>query len=112
MEADEKDRRGSVSPILLPAVASIPLHPNRGTKSTPQSARVPMVIAKVSNENRVAADVLAGILEQRPRVDHYVLLRFFQENASCFLRWPQMNWSLVCRFLSCVFPTHRRLEAG
>jgi hypothetical protein len=71
-----------------------------------------MVIAKVSNENRVAADVLAGILEQSPRVDHYVFLRFLQENASCFLRWRQVNWSLVFRFLSCAFPTHRRLEAG
>jgi hypothetical protein len=71
-----------------------------------------MVTAKVSNENRVAADVLAGILEQSPRVDHCVLLRFIQENASCFLRWRQVNWSLVFRFQSCDFPTHRRLEAG
>jgi molybdenum cofactor cytidylyltransferase len=63
--------------VLTPeAAASILLHPNGGLKSIPESSTMSMVIAKVSDENRVAADTLAAILERHPRVDQCVLVQF------------------------------------
>lgn len=62
--------------LTAEAAASILLHPNGGLKSIPESATVAMVITKVSGENRAAANTLAGILEESPRVDHCVLQRF------------------------------------
>jgi len=61
--------------VITPHVAAeILLHPNGGLKDIPGGARVEMAISKVTSENQVAAEALASILDQHPRVDGSVLV--------------------------------------
>ena len=59
--------------VLTPQdAAAILLHPNGGLKGIPESARVVMAITKVAPDNTVAAETLAEILKQHPRVHRAV----------------------------------------
>jgi len=61
--------------VLSPQdAATVLLHPDGGLKSIPEGARVEMAISKVTYENQAAAEALASIVEQHPRVDRGVLV--------------------------------------
>lgn len=65
--------------VLTPdAAATIQLHRNGGLKSIPDKAKAVMVITKVTSQNQTAAEALAALLEQHPRVDRCILLAGFQ----------------------------------
>jgi probable selenium-dependent hydroxylase accessory protein YqeC len=63
------------SDVLTPQdAATILLCPLGGLKEIPAAARVVVVVAKITSENRILAEEVASIVEKDPNVDRCVLL--------------------------------------
>ncbi len=60
--------------VTVQDAATVLLHSDGGRKGLPESARLVMAITKVSQENTPAANSLAAILEEHPRVDRVVTI--------------------------------------
>lgn len=60
--------------VTVQDAATVLLHSDGGRKRLPESARLVMAITKVSQENTPAANSLAAILKEHPRVDRVVTI--------------------------------------